>query len=54
VAVPPALVQLPSQWPLALSITLYLSVNDKDSNKMKLVAVHISPGIYVRAKETTQ
>ena len=51
VVVPPAPVRVPSQWPLASSVT---SAKFKGDNEMKPVAVHIYPGIYLRveAKET--
>ena len=48
---PPAPVQVPRQWPLAPSIMLVMSANDKGDNEMILGAVHRSPGIYRRAEE---
>ena len=49
VAVPPALVRVPSQRPLAPSVASV--ANDKGDNDMILGAVHRSPGIYLTAEE---
>ena len=49
VAVPPAPVRVPSQRPLAPSVTSV--TNDKDDNEMILGAVHRSPGICLTAEE---
>ena len=55
VAVPSAPVRVPSQRPLALSITSVISVaNDKGENEMILGAVHRSPGICLTAEENRQ
>ena len=52
VAVPAATVQIPSQRPLALSVTSVTSVaNDKGDNEMILGAVHRYPGICLTAEE---
>ena len=52
VTMPQALVRVPSQRPLAPSVTSVTSVaNDKGDNKMILGAVHRSPGICLTAKE---
>ena len=52
VAVPPAPVRVPSQRPLAPSVTSVTSVtNDKGDNEMILGAVHRSPGICLTTKE---
>ena len=52
VAVPPGRVRVPSQRPLAPSITSVTSVaNDKGDNEMILGAVHRSPGICLIAEE---
>ena len=51
-AVPPAPVRVPSQRPLALSVTSVTSVtNDKGDNEIILGAVYISPGICLTAEE---
>ena len=51
-AVPPAPVRVPSQRPLATSITFVTSVaNDKGDNEMIPGAVHRSPDIGLRAEE---
>ena len=48
-AVPPAPVWVPSERPLAPSVTSVESVaNDKSDNEMILGAVHRSPGILFR------
>ena len=49
VAVPPATVRVPSQRPLAPSVTSV--ANDKGDNEMILGAVHRSPGICHTAEE---
>jgi hypothetical protein len=49
VAVPPAPVRVPSQRPLAQSVTSV--ANDKDDNEMILGAVHRSPGICLTAEK---
>ena len=49
VAVLPAPVRVPSQKPLAPSITSV--ANDKGDNEMIPVVVHISPGICLTAEE---
>jgi hypothetical protein len=52
VVVPPAPVQVPSQRPLALSVTsVTLVANDKGDNEMILGAVYRSPGICLTAEE---
>ena len=52
VAVPPASVRVPSQRPLAPSVTLVTSVaNDKGDNEMILGAVYRSSGICLTAEE---
>ena len=52
VAVPPAPVRVPSQRPLAPSVSSVKSVaNDKGDNEMILGAVHRSPGICLTAEE---
>ena len=52
VAVPPALVRVPSQRPLALSVASVTSVaNDKGGNEMILGAVHRSPDICLTAEK---
>ena len=52
VVVPPALVRVPSQRPLAPSVASVTSVaNDKGDNEMILGAAHRSPGIYLTAVE---
>ena len=52
VAVPPAPVRVPSQRPLATSVTSITSVaNDKGDNEMISWAVHRSPGICLTAEE---
>ena len=48
-AVPSAPVQVPSQVPLAPSVTSV--ANDKDDNEMILGAVDRSPGICLTAEE---
>ena len=50
--VPPARVRVPSQRPLAPSVTFV--ANDKGDNEMIPGAVHRSPGIYVTAEEKTR
>ena len=51
-AVPPALVRVPSQMPLAPSVASVTSVgNEKGDNEMILAAVHRSPGICLTAEE---
>ena len=51
-AVPPAPVQVPSQWPLDPSITSIASVaNDKGDNEMIPGAVHRHPGICLTVEE---
>ena len=53
VAVPPAPVRVPSQRPLAPSVSSVKSVaNDKGDIEMILGAVHRSPGICLTAEET--
>ena len=48
---PIAPVQVPSQWPLAPSVTSVTFVaNDKEDNEMILGAVHRSSGIYLTAR----
>ena len=47
--VPPAPVGVPSQRPLAPSVTSV--TNDKGDNEMMPGAVHRSPGIYLKAEE---
>ena len=55
VAVPPAPVRVPSQRPLAPSVSSVESVaNDKGDNEMILGAVHRSPGICLTAEETPE
>ena len=49
VAVPPAPVRVPSQRPLAPSVTSV--ANDKGDNEMILGAVHRSPSICLTAEE---
>ena len=49
VAVPPAPVHVPSQRPLASSITS--AANDKGDNEMISGAMHRSPDIYLTAEE---
>ena len=52
VAVPPAPVRVPSQRPLAPSVTPITSiVNDKGDSEMILGAVHRSPGICLTDEE---
>jgi hypothetical protein len=52
VVVPPALVRVPSQRPLAPSVASVTSVaSDKGDNDMILGAVHRSPGICLTAEE---
>ena len=52
VAVPAALVRVPSQRPLAPSVTSVMSVaNDKGENEMILGAVYRSPSICLTAEE---
>jgi hypothetical protein len=52
VAVPPAPVWVPSQWPLAPSVAPVTSVaNDKGDNEIILGAVHRSPGICLTTEE---
>ena len=52
VAVPPVPVRVPSQRPLAPSVTPVTSVaNDKGDNEMILGAVHRSPSICLTAEE---
>ena len=46
---PPAPVWVPSQRPLALSVTLV--ANDKSDNEIIQGAVHRSPDIYLTAEE---
>ena len=55
-AVPPAPVRVPSQRPLALSVTSVMSVaNDKGDNEIILGAVHRSPGIFaLQLKKTPE
>ena len=48
VAVPPAPIRVPSQRPLAPSVTSV--ANDKSDNEMILGAVHRSPGICLTAE----
>ena len=48
-AVPPAPVRVPSQRPLATSVTSV--ANDKGDNEMILGTVHRSPGICLTAEE---
>ena len=48
-AVPPAPVRVPSQIPLAQSVTSI--PNDKCDNELIPGAVHRSPGIYLEAEE---
>ena len=51
-AVPPPLVRIPSQRPLALSVASVMSVaNDMSDNEMILRATHRSPSIYLIAEE---
>ena len=51
-AVSPAPVRVPSQWPLALSVPSVTSVaKDRNDNEMIPGAVHRSPGIYLTAEE---
>ena len=51
-AVPSAPVRVPTQRPLAPSVTSVTSVaNDKSDNEMIMGVVHISPGICLTAKE---
>ena len=51
-AVPPTPVRVPSQRPLAPSVTSVTSAaNDKGDNEMILGAVHRSPGISLTAEE---
>ena len=51
-AVPPVPVRVPSQMPLAPSVSSVKSVaNDKGDNEMILGAVHRSPGICLTAEE---
>ena len=53
VAVSPAPLRVPSQWPLAPSIASVMSVaNDKDDNEMILGTVNRSPGICLSAEES--
>ena len=49
VAVPPIPVLVPSQWPLAPSVTSVAT--DKGDNEMIPGAVHRSPGIYLAAEK---
>ena len=50
--VPPAPVRVPSQIPLALSVTTVTSIaNDKGDNEMTTRAVHRSPDICLKAEE---
>ena len=50
--VPLALVRVPSQRPLAPSVTsVTLVANDKNDNEMIPGAMHISPGICLTAEE---
>ena len=50
-AVPPAPVEIPTQWSLALMLhQSHLLANDKDSIDVELGAVHRSPGIYITAE----
>ena len=52
VAVPPAPVRVPSQRPLAPSVSSFKSVaNDKGDNEIILGPVHRSPGICLTAEE---
>jgi hypothetical protein len=52
VAVPPASVRVPSQRPLAPSVTSVTPVaNDKGDNKVIPGAVHRSPSICLKAEE---
>ena len=51
VAVPPALVRIPSQRPLGPSVASV--TNDKGDNEMILGAVHRSPGIASQLKKTS-
>ena len=52
VAVPPAPVRVPSQMPLAESVSsVTLVANDKGDNEMILGAVHEYPGICLTAEE---
>ena len=51
-AVPPARVRVPSQWPLAPTVTSITSdANDKGDNEMIPGAVYRSPGICLTAEE---
>ena len=53
--VPPAPVRVPSQRPLAPSITSVTSVaNDSGDNEIIPGAVHRSPGIYLAAVENAR
>ena len=52
VAVPPAPVRVPSQMPLAPSVTSV--ANDKGDNKIILGAVHRSPGIFLQSRKTPE
>ena len=51
VAVPPDPVRVPSQRPLAPSVTSRLSANDKGNNEIIPGTKHRSPGIYLTAEE---
>jgi hypothetical protein len=54
VAVPPVPVWVPSQMPLAPSVTSVTSVaNNKGDNEMFLGAVHRSPGICLTVEENS-
>ena len=52
VEMPSAPVRVPSQRPLAPSVTSV--ANDKDDNKMIPGAVHRSPGIFLAAEENPE
>ena len=53
-AVPPAPVRVPSQWPLAQNIMFVTSVaNDKDDNEMITGATHRYSGIYLIAEKNS-
>ena len=55
VAVPAAPIRVPSQMPLAPSVTSVTSVaNDKDDNKIIPGTVHRSPAICLTTEETPE
>ena len=54
VAVPPTIIRVPSQWPLArVSRQSHFSANDNDGNEMIPEAVHRPPSICLTAEENT-